>query len=340
MAETNRGLRIGLMGLGQIGRQIYRQAAASEDIEIVAVADIGRPEVLQYLLETGGDKTFRCRIEGNFLRGEGSCSRMLQLVAPGDVPWDAFGVDCVIDATGRYRRREHAERQLAAGAGRLIMATLPVDAPDRLLVPGINEAAASADDRMISAGSPTTNALALLLDALDAAVGVEYATMTTIHAYTSDQSLQDYAQDDQRRSRSAAQNIIPNANESAAWVEHLLPRFTGRLSGYALNVPVQRGSLLDLNCVLRKGGVEVAAINDAMRAAAAARPELIAVAEDPIVSSDVIGCRHSLLFDLIATQRAGARMAKTLGWYETLGHAWRVLDVARLYGALSSGDPQ
>ena len=339
MAETNRGLRIGLMGLGQIGRQIYRQAAASEDIEIVAVADIGRPEVLQYLLETGGDKTFRCRIEGNFLRGEGSCSRMLQLVAPGDVPWDAFGVDCVIDATGRYRRREHAERQLAAGAGRLIMATLPVDAPDRLLVPGINEAAASADDRMISAGSPTTNALALLLDALDAAVGVEYATMTTIHAYTSDQSLQDYAQDDQRRSRSAAQNIIPNANESAAWVEHLLPRFAGRLSGYALNVPVQRGSLLDLNCVLRDV-VDAEAVNELMRAAAAARPRLIAVAEDPIVSSDVIGCRHSLLFDLIATQRAGARMAKTLGWYETLGHAWRVLDVARLYGALSSGDPQ
>lgn len=325
--------RIGLMGLGQIGRQIYRLAAEVADLEIVAVADIGKPEVLQYLLQTGADDGFACRVEGNYLRGDGFASRMLQLVAPGEVPWDAFGVDCVIDATGRYRSRAHAGLQLAAGGRRLVYATL-AEAPDRVLVPGLNEGDAVAADRVVSAGSPTTNALALLLDALDRGPGVEYATMTSIHAYTSDQPLQDYAQGDQRRSRSAAQNIIPNANASAACVEQLLPRFAGRLSGCALNVPVQRGSLLDLNCVLRNV-VDAEAINDLMRASAAARPRLIAVAEDPIVSSDVIGCRQTLLFDAKGTQRAGSRMVKTLAWYETLGHACRVLDVVRTYAALA-----
>ena len=115
--------RIGLMGLGQVGRQIYRLAAESADLEIVAVADIGKPEVLQYLLETGADDGFSCRVEGNYLRGEGFASRMLQLVAPGEVPWDAFGVDCVIDATGRYRARAHAELQLAAGGRRAVSYT-------------------------------------------------------------------------------------------------------------------------------------------------------------------------------------------------------------------------
>ena len=329
MPEAKSKQRIGLMGLGQMGRQIYRLAAAADDVEIVAVADIGKPQVLQYLLETGAEDGFSCRLEGNHLRGDGFSTRMLQLVAPGDVPWDAFGVDCVIDATSRYRQRAHAEAQLAAGGRRLVYASL-AEQPDRVLIAGINEAEASAADRVVSAGSPTTNAFALLLDVIDRALGVEYATMTTIHAYTSDQPLQDYAQGDQRRSRSAAQNIIPNANASAACIEQLLPRFAGRLSGCALNVPVQHGSLLDLNCVLREVA-DAGRINQVMREAAAARPELIGVAEDPIVSSDVIGCRQSLLFDAQGTQRAGTRMVKTLAWYETLGHACRVLDVVRAY---------
>ena len=336
MPPSPRTCRIGLIGLGQIGRQIFRLAAASPDVEIVAVADIGRPEVLRYLLETTGED-FACRLEGNHLRGAGFSARMLQLAGPGDVPWDAFGVDCVIDATGRFRRRAQAERQLASGAGRLLYATLCEDAPDRFIVPGINDADAAASDHIVCAGSPTTNALALLVDAVDRAFGVEYASMTSIHAYTSDQALQDYAQSDERRSRSAAQNIIPNANQSAAWVERLMPRLAGRLSGLALNVPVQRGSLLDVDFVLSREDVGIDAVNAALRAEAQSRPTLIGVAADPIVSSDVIGCSQSLLFDMPATQRSGKRLLKTLGWYETLGHAARVLEVAVAYAALDNG---
>jgi glyceraldehyde 3-phosphate dehydrogenase len=327
-------IRIGIMGLGQIGRQLYHLALESNDLQIAAVADIGKAEVLHYLLQSDGVNEPSCALQDNYLINEKFRTRMLQLARPDEVPWDVLGVDCVVDATGRYRRRRDMEAHLRGGARRVILASLPSEPIDRIVIPGINENHAVAADKMISAGSATTNAFALLLQCLDQALGVERATMTTVHAYSSDQSLQDYAHEDFRRSRSAAQNIIPNNNESARWVERVLPKFAGKLSGYALNVPVQRGSLLDVNCVMQDGGVTVQQVNEAMSAAATRHPELIGVTDDPIVSSDVIGCRQSLLFDARATIKAGKKIVKTLAWYESLGHACRVLDVVRRYARL------
>lgn len=331
---TKEKIRVGVMGLGQIGRQIYQLALENDDIEIVAVAEIGRPEIIEYLLKSDSLDEPTCELRDNYLISKKFRTRMLQLARPGEVPWDVLGVDCIVDATGRYRRREHMEAHLRAGAGRVILTYLPAEPIDRVLIPGINERTAASSDKLISAGSATTNAFALMLQSLDQALGVECASMTTVHCYTSDQSLQDYAHEDFRRSRSAAENIIPNNNESARWVELVLPKFAGKLSGYALNVPVQRGSLLDVNCVMRDESVSVAQVNDAMRAAAAARPELIAVTDDPIVSSDVIGCRQSLVFDSRATIKAGKKIVKALAWYESLGHACRALDVVRHYSHL------
>jgi glyceraldehyde 3-phosphate dehydrogenase len=330
----NRKIRIGIMGLGLIGRHLYHLALESNDAEIVAVADIGKPEILQYLLKSDGVEEPTSELRDNYLINEKFRTRMLQLARPGEVPWDVLSVDCVVDATGRYRRRQDMEAHLRAGAGRVILTSLPAEPVDRIVIPGINESSATSADKMISAGSATTNAFALLLRYLDRALDVDYASMTTVHAYSSDQSLQDYAHEDFRRSRSAAQNIIPNNNESARWVEFVLPKFAGRLSGYALNVPVQRGSLLDLNCVMQDGAVTVEQVNQAMRAAAADRPALIGINDDPIVSSDVIGCRQSLLFDTRATIKAGKKIVKVLAWYESLGHACRLLDVIRLYNSL------
>ncbi|MGE5819750.1 MAG: type I glyceraldehyde-3-phosphate dehydrogenase [Deltaproteobacteria bacterium] len=327
-------IRVGVMGLGQIGRQIYHLALENDDIEIAAVADIGKPEIIQYLLKSDGVDEPPSEFRDNYLINKKFRTRMLQLARPGEVPWDVLGVDCIVDATGRYRRREHMAAHLRAGAGRVILASLPAEPIDRIVIPGINESSAVSQDKLVSAGSATTNAFALLLQSLDQALGVECASMTTVHCYTSDQSLQDYAHEDFRRSRSAAENIIPNNNESARWVEVVLPKFAGKLSGYALNVPVQQGSLLDLNCVMRNENVTVKQVNDAMRAAAADRPALIAVTDDPIVSSDVIGCRQSLLFDSRATLKAGKKIVKALAWYESLGHACRILDVVRCYSNL------
>src|SRR5574342_758840 len=322
------------MGLGLIGRHLYHLALESDDCEIVAVADIGKPEILQYLLKSDGVDEPSSDLRDNYLINQKFRTRMLQLARPGEVPWDILNVDCVVDATGRYRRRQDMKAHLRAGAGRVILASLPAEPIDRVVIPGINQGSAASADKMISAGSATTNAFALLLRSLDRALGVNCASMTTVHAYSSDQSLQDYAHEDFRRCRSAAENIIPNNNESARWVEFVLPKFAGKLSGYALNVPVQQGSMLDLNCVMRDENVAVKQVNNAMRAAAAARPALIAVTDDPIVSSDVIGCRQSLLFDCRATLKAGKKIVKALAWYESLGHACRILDVVRHYSKL------
>jgi len=330
----NGKIRVGIMGLGQIGRQLYHLALENNDVEVVAVADIGKPEIIQYLLQSDGMEESPSKLQDNYLINDKFRTRMLQIARPEEVPWDVLGVDCVVDATGRYRRRRDMEAHLRAGAKRVILAFLPSEPIDRIVIPGINEGQASGADKMISAGSATTNAFALLLQSLEQSLGVDYASLTTVHAYSSDQSLQDYAHEDFRRSRSAAENIIPNNNESARWVEMVLPKFAGKLSGYALNVPVQRGSLLDMNCVMRDGNVTVEQVNDAMGAAAAKRPDLIGITNDPIVSSDVIGCRQSLLFDSRATLRAGKKIVKVLAWYESLGHACRVLDVVRQYSKL------
>jgi len=334
---SDRKIRVGIMGLGQIGRQLYHLALEKDDIEIVAVADIGKPEIIEYLLQSDGMEEPSCKLQDNYLTNKKFRTRMFQLARPEEVPWDIMNVDCVVDATGRYRRRRDMEAHLRAGAKRVILASLPSEPIDRIVIPGINEGHATGADKMISAGSATTNAFALLLQSLDQSLGVDFASLTTVHAYSSDQSLQDYAHEDFRRSRSAAENIIPNNNESARWVEMVLPKFSGKLSGYALNVPVQRGSLLDVNCVMRDGTVTVNQVNDAMRAAAAQHPDLIGITDDPIVSSDVIGCRQSLLFDAGATIKAGKKIVKVLAWYESLGHACRVLDVVRQYGKLDGG---
>ena len=335
---SDRKIRVGIMGLGQISRQLYHLALEKDDIEIVAVADIGKPEIIEYLLQSDGMEEPSCRLQDNYLTNKKFRTRMFQLARPEEVPWDIMNVDCVVDATGRYRRRRDMEAHLRAGAKRVILASLPSEPIDRIVIPGINEGHATGADRMISAGSATTNAFALFaVQFLDQSLGVDYASLTTVHAYSSDQSLQDYAHEDFRRSRSAAENIIPNNNESARWVEMVLPKFSGKLSGYALNVPVQRGSLLDVNCVMHDGTVTVDQVNDVMRAAAAQHPDLIGITDDPIVSSDVIGCRQSLLFDSGATIKAGKKIVKVLAWYESLGHACRVLDVVRQYSKLDGG---
>ena len=329
-------VRIGLMGFGQIGRQLYHLAAAEDDSQIVAVSDIGAPDVLHYLLSTDSGQSSSCELRGNYLVNDKFQTRMMQADRPGEVPWDVFDVDIVIDATRRFRSPEHMQAHLDSGAPRVLISQLPEEDIDRVVLVGLNDEGIRSEDRMISAGSATTAALALTLKVLDDAIGVESASMTTVHAYSSDQSLQDYAGKDFRRSRSAAENIIPNSNDSAHWVAAVLPQFAGKLSGFALNVPVQKGSLLDLDVVLSDERAGIEEVNAAMVAAVARYPRLLQVTDDPIVSSDVIGNPCSLLFDLQGTIKAGRHIVKVLGWYESLGHAARLLDVVRLYAGLES----
>ena len=236
--SSSRAIRVGLMGFGQIGRQIYGLAARSADIDVVAVADIGAPAILHYLLCSEDPQPERFELHGNVLVCDAMRTRMMAMDLPREVPWDVFGVDVVIDATGKYRDQGSMQAHLDNGAPRVLLRSLPLEPVDRLVLPGINHDTIARDDRMLSAGSATTSALALLLHVLDARFDIECVSMTTVHAFTSDQALQDYAGSDFRRSRSAAKNIIPNSHEAAAWIGNILPAFKGRVMSSALNVPV------------------------------------------------------------------------------------------------------
>ena len=329
-------IKLGLMGFGQIGRMIYQLAQHQPDIEITAIADIGEPHILCYLLQAELDDPASFRLEGNYLVSQRYQSRMLRTDSPGEVPWDTFGVDLVIEATGQFRDRASLEAHLHAGSPRVLARTLPTELIDRIIVPGINESSINPHDRIISAGSATFGAAALLLQAVTEVAPVDSVSITSIHSYSSDQPVQDYAGSDYRRSRSAAENIIPNTHEAGNWLPNLLPHLEGRVTTSALNVPIQRGSLLDISLAFSDDSITVEAVNDAIRSAARSRPELVQVSEDPIVSSDVIGQSCTVLFDAPGTIKAGSRMIKLLGWYENLGHAARLLDVARLYTELEA----
>jgi glyceraldehyde 3-phosphate dehydrogenase len=324
-------IRIGLMGLGQIGRQIYRLALQDERFEVVAISDIGRPEILHHLLNKAMGKAAEIRLESNYLIGGEMKSRLIPADHPTEIPWDVFGADVVIDATGKFRSAEELQPHVDNGAGRVIISTLPLGDIDRVVLCGVNEASADASDRIISAGSGSTTATALAFKVIAERFEINHATLTSVHAYTSDQSLQDYAGPDYRRSRSGAENIIPNVTPALDWVQRSLPAVDGRLTAYALNVPVQVGSMLDVTASLAEPLDDIEVIRDLFVEAAQKMPHLIETTEEPIVSSDVKGSACSLLVDLKGTMKAGTRMAKLIAWHESLGHASRVLDVAALY---------
>jgi glyceraldehyde 3-phosphate dehydrogenase len=324
------------MGFGLTGRQLYDLATEAGDVEVIAVADVGRTDILHYLLQSESAHPERYTLEGNFLMAPGQRTRLMCIDTPMEMPWDIFGVDLVIDATGVYRSEEDMRSHLAGGAPRVMIRTLPEDNIDRIVIPGINEDTIDARDRLLSAGSPTTTALCLLLHILGESFVIESGNMTSVHAYTRDQSLQDYAGSDYRRSRSAPKNIIPNSHEGGRWIGHVLPSFAGKLHTSSLNVPVQEGCLLDTTLVLDRDDVTADDINEAMREGAKRLPGSVGIAEDPIVSSDVLGSDLSLLFDAKGTLKAGDHFIKTLGWYETRGHAARMLEVARLYAELDN----
>jgi len=327
-------IRIGLMGFGQVGRQIYRLAMDDERFEVVAISDIGQPEILQHLLNKsmgGGEKV---QLETNHLVSGEMKSRLMPANHPTEIPWDVFGTDVVIDASGKFRSSEQLQPHLQNGADRVILSVLPEGEIDRVILCGVNEADAKAQDRIVSAGSGSTTASALALKVISDAFEIEHATMTSVHAYTSDQSLQDHAGADYRRSRSGAENIIPNETPALKWVQRALPAIEGRMTAYALNVPVQSGSMLDLTVSLKDPLTSISALNDLFIEAAKKQPQLIETTAEPIVSSDVKGSSKSLLVDLLGSMKAGTNMAKILAWHETLGHARRILDVAAMYGSL------
>jgi glyceraldehyde 3-phosphate dehydrogenase len=323
--------RIGLMGFGRIGRNLFRILYQRSDVQIVAISDIADHKALEYLLRFDtilGRFPDEVSVKDGYLYAAGRQIPMLSGREPGDVDWGELGADTVIEATARFRGRAELERHLIRGAKRVILCAPPADPPDITIVMGVNDGNLKAHHRIVSNGSCTAHSAAPVLKVLQEAFGIRRAFLTTVHAYTNQQRLADVPAKDKRRGRAAAENIIPQATNVANVVMGLIPELAGRVSAMAINVPVPNGWVVDL-VSWHDRPVTVTAINEGIRTAAASHWRGILNYEpDPIVSSDVVRLPYSSTFDSQATMVLGERVSKTLAWYDNgWGYAHRVVDL-------------
>ena len=324
-------VRIGIMGFGRIGRNIFRILHGREDVEVAAIVDIADPQALAYLLRfdtVHGRFPEPVTVKGEFMYVRGRQIKMITKREPGEVNWGELGVTMVIESTGQYRFREQLQKHLDAGAKRVILTVPPRDALDATIVMGVNDHTLTRGHRIISNASCTANAVAPIVKILNEAFGIEKGMLTTVHAYTNDQRLADVPHTEMRRSRAAAENIIPTTTYSPQVIEAMLPALKGRLDGMAMNVPVPDGSIADLVTLMSRP-VTIEEVNEIVRSSAASKYKtIIEYTEEPIVSSDVIGNPHSGIFDSLSTQVVGGNLLKTLTWYDNgWGYANRVVEL-------------
>lgn len=326
--------RIGIVGFGRIGRSLFRMGYNMPGVEFAAICDSAEPESLAYLLNNSsieGKFEEEAKLDGNYLTCKGQRSRMLMETDPGHVPWDALGVDVVIECTSKHRTKVEMERHLKAGAKLVLMSTPAAEEGIPTIVRGINCESTTGAETIVSCGSSSVHALALMCKVLEEAAGIELASMTTVHAYTGDQTLSDTARNGLRWSRSAAKNIIPNHTWAAAITEKLIPSMAGKIQGLALNVPVAAGSNIDLVTKLKKP-LTKEEVNAAFQAASVGGLKgLIRYTDEMIVSSDAIGDPHSVIYDSNASIVMSGGMVKTLGWFDNgWAYAARMIETALL----------
>jgi glyceraldehyde 3-phosphate dehydrogenase len=332
--------RVGINGFGRIGRTVFRILSDRKDVDVVCINDLFDNDQLAYLLKY--DTVMRVfpkevRADHDAIYVDGKKTLMTAERDPAAIPWGKLGVDVVVESTGIMLTRAKLEKHLAGGAKRVILTVPPEDEIDAMIVIGVNDDTLKPTHRIVSNASCTTNCLAPLAKVLDDAFGIEEGLMTTIHAYTNDQRLADAPHKDLRRSRAAAENIVPTTTGAARAVGKVLPRLKGKLDGMAMRVPVPDGSIVDLTCRLGKPAT-AAEINAAVKAAAEGpMKRIIEYSEVPLVSSDIIGNPHSSIFDALSTSASGDGYAKVISWYDNeWGYSNRVVDLIDRLAALGS----
>jgi glyceraldehyde 3-phosphate dehydrogenase len=330
------------MGVGRIGRNLFRILYGSDEIEVAAIDEPADHEAVEYLMRFDtilGPFPDELSIREDNLYVAGRQIPMINSVVSGVPAWGELGIDIVVDATGQQRTRDELEAHLEAGAKRVILCAPPKDPPDLTVVVGINDDLLTPAHRIVSNASCTAHCAAPVLDVLGEAFGIKRAFLSTVHAYTNQQRLADVPDKDPRRGRAAAENIIPQETNAAEVICDLLPNLKGRLSAEAFNVPVPNGSVVDLVCWHEKP-VSVTAINEVVRTAASANWHgIMHYEDDPIVSSDVILSPYSSTFDSQATMVLGDQVSKTLAWYDNgWGYAHRVVDLIYLLSDLEGGE--
>jgi len=330
-------VRVGINGFGRIGRLVLRAALKRDEaIEFAAVNDITDAATLAHLLTYDSvhgvwPERFTSR-DGVLCVGRRTI-RVLSEANPAKLPWKDLGVDVVLECTGKFTERDKAAVHLGAGAKRVLVSA-PAKGADATFVIGVNEETFDpGKHQVVSIASCTTNCLAPVLWVLDQTFGIERGLMTTVHAYTNDQRLQDSPHKDLRRARAAAVSLIPTSTGAAKAIGHVIPSLQGKMDGLSVRVPIADGSLIDVTVATAKAA-SVASVNAAMKAAAEGKLRgILQYTEDPIVSQDVVGNPHSAVFDSQLTMVSGDRMVKVFAWYDNeWGFSNRMVDTLLLLG--------
>ena len=328
-------MKAGINGFGRIGRNVFRAAhAQGADIDWVGVNDITDTETLATLLKYDsilGRFPGTVEATDTGLVVDGKELRVFSERDPGALPWGDVGADVVIESTGFFTDRESASKHLDAGAKKVIISA-PAKGADVTLVLGVNfDAYDKGEHTVISNASCTTNCLAPVAKVLDESFGIENGLMTTIHAYTSDQRLQDMPHKDLRRARAAAVNLVPTSTGAAKAIGLVIPSLDGKLNGTSVRAPIPTGSIVDLVVNVRKE-TSVEEVNAAFEAAAdkGDLEGILAYTEDPIVSSDIVESPYSSIFDAGLTMVTGGTLVKVFAWYDNeWGYSNRVVDLAQ-----------
>jgi glyceraldehyde 3-phosphate dehydrogenase len=313
-------VRVGINGFGRIGRLVFRAMAAKPDtFDVVAINDLSDAKHLALLLKYD---SVHGRFDGTVETGPSSLivnGKPIQIVAqrdPAALPWKELKIQVALESTGFFTNKAALQKHLDAGADRVILSAPAKDKLDATIVLGVNDHTLKAEHRILSNASCTTNCLAPMAKVLHESFGIEKGLMTTCHAYTNDQRVADQIHEDPYRARAAAINIIPSTTGAAKAVGEVIPELNGKLTGYALRVPVPTGSIVDLTTVLKKNATKDE-INAAMKEAANGPLKgILEYATDPLVSSDIIGDPHSSIFMADWTSVIGGNLAKTIAWYD------------------------
>ncbi len=313
-------VRVGINGFGRIGRLVFRvMAAQPEKFEIVAINDLSDAKHLAMLLKYDSvHKQFAGTVEAgtNALIVNGKEIKITQERDPANLPWKALDCQVALESTGFFTDKASLQKHLTAGAERVVLSAPAKDKLDATIVLGVNDHTLKATDRIISNASCTTNCLAPMAKVLHESFGIEKGLMTTCHAYTNDQRVADQIHTDPYRARAAGINIIPSSTGAAKAVGEVIPELNGKLTGYALRVPVPDGSITDLTSLLKRD-VTKEEVNAALKTAADGPLKgILQYTTDPLVSSDIIGNPHSSIFMADWTLVLGGNMIKTIAWYD------------------------
>ena len=329
-------IKVAINGFGRIGRLSLRALLKKNNVTITAINDLASPTTLAYLLKY--DSNFGCFAEEVICEGGGIivAGNEIKVYAekdPTQLPWRSLGIDTVLESTGRFTHEADAEKHLAAGAQKVIISA-PAKGNIPTVVLGVNDYILTGKEKIISNASCTTNCLAPMVKVLNDEFGIERGYINTIHAYTSDQTLQDAPHRDLRRARSAAQSVIPTSTGAAKAIGLVIPALKGKLDGIAMRVPVANGSVTDFTALLTKKTTQQV-VNEVMKCAAESTLKgILEYTEAPIVSVDVISNPHSCIFDAPLTMVSG-HLVKVVGWYDNEGaYAHRIADLINLLATL------